>query len=435
MTELLKSCALSDGSNRILVLETNEELAESIGLALIRDVGLPMCLASSVEEAVAYIEDFPDNMVAALVGFEDAGAKSLLDCLTKFQVPAVVYGSDFTDDIRGKLSTLSIADVVTGEGDKLIAEVVSSVGRMVHNEEVTILVVDDSRSMRMALVRFLTNRHYRVVEAANGVEAMKLLNQRPDIKLVITDNEMPEMDGFSLVREIRKTYSKEDLAVIGISAKTNSMLSVKFITNGANDFLQKPFVKEELYCRVDHNVDMLQRIEIIRDLSYKDPLTRLCNRRYFFENAEEFLEQARENGQVVCAAMIDIDHFKQVNDTYGHDAGDVVLKSVATIIADHFPENAIVSRFGGEEFCVLSIHDSARGVAELFDDMRDAVEQAETEVDGLDLKVTLSVGLCTDRVDLGSMLKLADGRLYMAKESGRNKVVARTPGGLIRDRG
>jgi len=406
-----------------VVLEPDEALSEAMGLAIQAETGLTPCVATTEEEAVNFIDTFPNSIFAAIVDFGYSGAQGLLNTMTANGIPAIAYGDDFSDDVRKHLSTLSLAAVVTGEGDRLVKDVGRAVGRMTQNQSIAILVVDDSRSMRMALMRFLTTRRYKVVEAENGTDALKALANRSDIKLVITDNEMPGMDGFSLVREIRKSYSKDDLAVIGISAKTNSQLSVKFITNGANDFLHKPFVKEELYCRVDHNVDMLRRIAIIRDLSNKDPLTRLYNRRYFFEHCDNFLAKASAKGNTVVAAMIDIDHFKKFNDTYGHDVGDTVLTHVSHLIADAFSDDAIVARFGGEEFCILAAHSLGDDIFARYDKLRRSIDATRVKIEGQALKVTVSIGLCKARDEVLTMIKIADSRLYHAKESGRNRVV------------
>lgn len=414
---------MSDDSARIVVLEPNADLAEALALAIKDASGLLPCVASNAEEAVGFIGDNPDTIFAAVVDFGYEGAQDLLNTMTENGIPAIAYGTDYTDEIRKHISTLSIAAIVVDEGKSLIKRVSKAIRKMADNQDVGILVVDDSRSMRMALIRFLATRRYKLIEAENGIEALKLLASHPEIKLVITDNEMPQMDGFSLIREIRKSYSKDDLAVIGISAKTNSQLSVKFITNGANDFLNKPFLKEELFCRVDHNVDMLQRIALIRDLSNKDPLTRLYNRRYFFDHCDDFLATAADEDKITVAAMFDIDHFKQFNDTYGHDVGDIVLLHVSQLIADAFAENSIVSRFGGEEFCVLTAHEPNTDLFACYDKIRRKIDSTPVDVEGAPLKVSVSVGICKDREDVLTMIKIADGRLYNAKESGRNRVV------------
>ena len=436
---------MADGTSRIIVLESDRALGRTICTTIWAETGMRPCVAAKATEAAAFIHDYPDTVFAAAVGFEVRGASALFDKLTENNIPSIAYGRDFNDDIRKHVSTLTIADIVVAERDAVSGLVGQAVGRMVKNRNVTILVVDDSRSMRLALVRFLATRRYTILEASDGAQALAQLAKHPQIRLVITDNEMPHVDGFTLVKEIRKTHSKDDLAVIGISAKSNSLLSVRFINNGANDFLHKPFLKEELFCRVDHNVEMLERIEIIRDLSNKDPLTRLFNRRYFFENCDEFVTRAEEAGKVVVAAMLDIDHFKQVNDTYGHDVGDTVLKAVSARISDHFREGAIVSRFGGEEFCILAAHRQDDDIFARYDKLRRDIEGAPVKMNmavkmdmavknDMDVKkdmgtgdeaveVTISAGVCTRKDSVQAMIKEADAHLYEAKEGGRNRVV------------
>ncbi|MDC0336348.1 diguanylate cyclase [Pseudodesulfovibrio sp.] len=416
-------CPEPDGTSRIIVLEPDSLFAKVLAMAIWSQSGMKPCIASTVSEAATLMHDHPEMVFSAVVSLEAPGVEAMLDKLTQLSVPSIVYGTEFDEDTRKHLSTLSIADLVLGSRDNLPVSVGKALGRMARNRDVAILVADDSRSMRMALIRFLRTRRYTIIEATDGVEALEQLAKHPEIKLVITDNEMPNMDGFTLVKEIRKSHSMDDLAVIGISAKTNSQLSVKFINNGANDFLQKPFLKEELFCRVNHNVEMLDRIEIIRDLSNKDPLTKLYNRRYFFDHCEEFVIDAENAGKSVVVSMLDIDHFKRFNDTYGHDVGDDVIITVSRTIQDAFPDDAIVCRFGGEEFCVLAAHEAGEDIFARYDMLRRAIDGSPVAVDGESVVVTVSVGVCTEKDSVGAMIKVADTQLYAAKESGRNKVV------------
>ncbi len=416
------SCATAEGVRSIVILEPDVPFSKVLAMSIWAETSIPPCVVSSAAEAALYIQDHPEAVNIAVVGLDVDEAPLLLETLTQESIPCIAYGEDFDDESRKRLSTMSIADIVLGERSVLPGRVGHVVKRIVSNRDVDILVVDDSKSMRLALVRFLTTRCYNVFEASDGVDALGVLGKYPTIKLVITDNEMPNMDGFSLIKEIRKTHSKDDLAVIGISGKTNSLLSVKFINNGANDFLNKPFRKEELYCRVDHNVEMLDRIKLIRDLSNKDPMTRLYNRRYFFNHCDDFVEQAEAEDKTLITAMIDIDFFKKINDKYGHGVGDEVIIKVANLISEAFPEAAIVSRFGGEEFCVLSAHDAGDDLFARYDVLRRTIEATSIDVDGDSVVVTVSIGVTKEKAPIPLMIKKADELLYAAKESGRNRV-------------
>ena len=172
---------------------------------------------------------------------------------------------------------------------------------------------------------------------------------------------------------------------------------------------------------MNHTVEMLNRFEIIRDLSNKDPLTKLFNRRYFFDNCDDFLARAKDG--FVTVAMFDIDFFKRFNDTYGHDVGDDVLRKVSSLIGDTFGESGIVSRFGGEEFCILTTHEQGEDIFARYDRLRRTIEASSVDVDGELVTITVSCGVCPQKTDVQSMIKCADECLFTAKGSGRNKVV------------
>ncbi|WP_319470083.1 diguanylate cyclase [uncultured Pseudodesulfovibrio sp.] len=418
------SCPTRSCNGRhVLLLDSNESRGRAVAEAMAKRIDLPIFRASTRDEAIAFMEDHETDIFAAVICLKAPEAATVMERLSQLSIRAVVYASELSDEERLKYSTWNVADLILRDSFSIPLALSRTIEVLARNRNTTILVVDDSRSMRAALIRFLSLRCYCVVEALNGREALNILEARPEIQLVITDNEMPIMDGYLLIQEIRKRYTKEEIAVIGISAKTNALVSVKFINNGANDFLHKPFVKEELYCRVEHNVEMLNRIATIRDLSYRDPLTRLYNRRYFFENCDDFATQAEAEGKSVIVAMLDIDNFKQFNDTYGHDVGDKVLRTVSSIMESNFPDNAIVARLGGEEFCILAAHPADDDLFGRYDKTRRTVEHSTLRVNDEKLAVTVSIGICTRRAAVSEMLKKADANLYTAKESGRNQIV------------
>jgi len=149
--------------------------------------------------------------------------------------------------------------------------------------------------------------------------------------MVITYLEMPQMDGIELTNKIRRIYTREQLAVIGISGASNGIHSARFIKNGVDDFLRKPFCPEKFYCRITQNIESLNNIAKIQHVANTDYLTDLANRRSFFRSAELRVKEYINKKVPYCLAMIDIDFFKKVNDSYGHDVGDQVLKIVALI--------------------------------------------------------------------------------------------------------
>ncbi|MDF5058909.1 diguanylate cyclase, partial [Vibrio parahaemolyticus] len=173
--------------------------------------------------------------------------------------------------------------------------------------------------------------------------------QNPDITLVLTDHDMPVKDGITMVRELRRKWDKNQLAILGLSGSNSKTMTARFLKAGANDFLYKPFNQEEFFCRIHQLLDIKDATSELFKMANQDALTGLWNRRFLFE--QPHVENAQRN-----IAMLDIDFFKQVNDTYGHEGGDAVLVMIANILKIYFP-NDIVARLGGEEFCIQASGD------------------------------------------------------------------------------
>lgn len=419
----------------ILVVEDSKFFANILVRSITETLGFNVVLKSTYAEAVEAIDCCKDDYLVALLDLTlpDAPNGEIVEYATKKGVPCIIFTGGFDGDLRCRFLKWNVVDYILKDSTARLDMLLELLQRIRKNCSIKVLVVDDSRSMREAVGKLLRTHLYQVLEAESGSEALKQLQENPDIKLVVTDYNMPGMNGVELIQTIRESHSKNELAIVGMSAATDPLISVQLIKSGANDFVSKPFQVEEFHCRVGHSIEMLENIELIRDLSYKDPLTRLHNRRYFFENADKFIARAENNGRRTSVAMLDIDFFKKVNDTYGHDAGDAVLERVASLIQSAFPGGAITCRFGGEEFCILLAHDAKEDVLAKFDQFRQTVEAEETELDGTIIKVTISIGVCSEPDSIESMLKLADSRLYTAKELGRNRVAGRPPKANVRE--
>ena len=235
---------------------------------------------------------------------------------------------------------------------------------------------------------------------------------------------MPEMNGFELVAKIRKEYSSDELAIIGISGHGSGLLSAKFLKKGANDFICKPFLNEEFHCRINQNIEILEHIAAVREASNKDYLTGLWNRRQFFDLGKTLYENAKRGNLNITLAMIDIDHFKRINDSYGHAVGDAALKQVARLLAANLRDADIVSRYGGEEFCVMTTNMSKQEAKMAFERIRKRIENAKIHTKSCEMTLTVSIGVTTRILDtLDATISLADEFLYQAKQNGRNRVI------------
>ena len=296
--------------------------------------------------------------------------------------------------------------------------------RLTRNEDVKVLVVDDSISTRKHILSLLARHKYQTFEANDGQDALMMLENHPEISVILTDNEMPNMNGDELCTEIRRLYNSDEKAIIGISGADTSDLSTLFLKNGANDYLHKPFNNEEFYCRLSQNVDMLELIATIKRQANSDYLTKLPNRRYFFETTGQSLKKIEIKKDNAALAMLDIDHFKAINDTHGHDVGDQVLKGLAACFNKYFKEQ-LVARLGGEEFAVYFTNLDKQQALESLEGFRQFIEANSPKFSQAKIKFTLSIGFVYGPIyKIDELLKQADLKLYDAKNAGRNNIIS-----------
>jgi diguanylate cyclase (GGDEF)-like protein len=295
--------------------------------------------------------------------------------------------------------------------------------RLSKNRQYKVMVVDDSIVTRNEVKKILQEQMFQVFAAAHGEEALSYLSEHKDIRLILTDYHMPVIDGFELSKKVREIYSKTDLSIIAMTAVSEELISSRFLKIGANDFINKPFTKEELVCRVNNSIETLEYIEAISDMANTDFLTGVSNRRYFFKFVENFLQEVDPHKNPFAIAMLDIDDFKKINDTYGHDVGDIVIKKLAQILKENTKGSDLIARFGGEEFCLFLKDVSKEQAVEFFVKLRAKIAQSILDIDTKKIHFTVSIGVAfSDEENFEEMLNQADMALYGAKKNGKNRV-------------
>lgn len=410
-------------SQRLLIVEDSKPIAtviKQIAQSLKYEVVLATTLAQ-VEEILSGDTDF----FAATVDYAlpDASDGEAIACVLSHGIPSVVMTGKMDDGTRQKILAQPVIDYIPKENSQAFLYLKRVLHWQQTNSNNAILVVDDSSSARNHIVELLKRRNFTVHTANNGVQALEKLQQHKNIKMVITDLEMPEMDGITLTNEIRKKYSREQLAVIGISGAENGIHSARFIKNGADDFLRKPFCPEEFYCRITQNIESLNNIVQIQHAANTDYLTELSNRRAFFRNASQRITEYTKRKVPYCLAVLDIDYFKKVNDNYGHDAGDQVLKVLALYMRKHFG-GGLIARLGGEEFAVLLHGLDSDQLYNKLDDFRREISVSALPAGDTQISITISIGVVFDSKDgLSKQMNEADNALYLAKEHGRNQII------------
>ncbi|WP_182440196.1 diguanylate cyclase [Colwellia sp. RSH04] len=353
----------------------------------------------------------------------DAPNGEIINLLNRADVKMITLTGTFGERDKTSILPKGVIDYIVKDSINAYEYVVELVGRLYNNCHHKVLVVDDSAISCTMVANMLAMQNFEVLVAEDGVQALEVYKKKPDIHLIITDYHMPNMDGFSLTLNLRKNYTKEQLAIIGLSASGDTDLGSQFIKYGANDFLAKPIRYEELLCRVNQNISMLEYMEALRNAANRDFLTNLYNRRYFFSQGKDIYDNAVDNGTNLSVAMLDIDHFKQINDTYGHEAGDDLLIHFSQQLAEYF-ENDLIARIGGEEFVILFTDLADETVTNLLNDFRVKISEQVIQCDEAKVSMTVSIGFNSHKDQhLDAMLKKADENLYKAKQFGRNQVV------------
>ncbi len=301
----------------------------------------------------------------------------------------------------------------------------------------TVLLIDDDPAIRAAAREHLSEDGLftNFYEASNGLEGFKILaNRASELDLVLCDLEMPEFDGLKFLQMRATRADFAGVPVIFLTSRGEVSHRVKGLEMGANDYLTKPVAREELRLRARNQLQ-IRRLEIalrravaeLGRLSRTDALTGLPNRRHFVEALEREFQRAARYGSSLGLLIIDIDHFKRVNDTWGHLAGDKVLRDVAGILAYGLRQSDIAARFGGEEFAVLLPETDLEGATLVAERYRLDIAARQFTVESTSLQLTVSIGIAalprTKADDATEFLRRADATLYLAKEAGRNRVM------------
>jgi two-component system, cell cycle response regulator len=303
-----------------------------------------------------------------------------------------------------------------------------------------ILVVDDNPDNVEIIDARLSSRGFTVETATNGEEALARVEENPP-HLILLDVMMPVMDGYEVSRRIKGSDSLPFIPIILVTARDSTQDKVEGLDAGADDYLTKPINFPELEARVrsmlrikrlqDQLDEKNRELEVankkLRKLSITDGLTGLFNHRHVHELLHEEIERSKRTGDSIAVAMVDLDRFKKVNDTYGHPTGDVVLYETAEILRDTAREVDMVGRYGGEEFIAILPGTPEENAAQFAERVRQRVEEHVYRDDATEIRMTTSAGVAAYPSaavpDADALLKRADEALYRAKESGRNQVI------------
>jgi diguanylate cyclase (GGDEF)-like protein len=297
-----------------------------------------------------------------------------------------------------------------------------------------ILVVDDNPDNVDLLTQYLTGLGYEVVPAYDGDEAMLVVAREP-VDLILLDVMMPRISGFEVCRRLKAAEAGKFLPIVLVTVRDDTQSKLEGFAAGADDYITKPFDIEELSARVKGLLriktlqdELRQANERLAEMSVTDGLTGLFNHRYLVDQIQVEVNRAQRYHRPLAVIMLDVDHFKLVNDKHGHLFGDFVLRKLAEVFRRLVRAGDVVARYGGEEFAILVT--DTRGALTLAERIRQTVETTEFTFEGATAPVRVSAGVCQALAgaveDGNDLLRIADEALYEAKQAGRNRVAVKT---------
>lgn len=332
--------------NTVLVVENSNTQARIITEHIESITPFDTMVVNSMEELESRLEDNGEDVFIAVLNLNIKGAPDgeAVDYVLSRKIPCIVLTSTFDEEIRNRFIEKSVLDYFNKSSREDLEEMVDLIYRIHSNHEIKVVIAEDNSTARKIMQRLLERLNFTVLAGNDGAEALELIKANPDVQLLLTDYEMPNLDGFELVSEVRKTHSRDQLAILGVSAHDSGSITAKFLKRGANDFLKKPFEVEEFSWRVSNNLNELERISSIKDAYSRDPLTGFFNLSFFLEKGRDLFEEVKVQGHSPVVAAFNVDNFLEINGRYGWDGGFAAMKKASSLLDQHSLNWKIVAR-------------------------------------------------------------------------------------------
>lgn len=396
------------------------------GLETVHGIRVTHCNSlSALREA---FEQAPGSFSLAVLDLNlpDAPNCEALEFILANQVPAIVFTAAFNDHTREEILGRGVLDCVIKHQPESINLLIGAVDRALTNGKTTVLLADSDPMSRAELAGILRRQRIFVCEVASAADALLVLDSGEAIDLIVTDLDLADMAGATLLAEVQRRQGDGALPVIGLSDSGDRRVGARFLEAGGADFIQKPFLEAEFNGRIAQAAGVQKRLQTLQRQAASDYLTDLYNRRHFFLAGPRIVEQCLRRDEAAAIAVLDIDHFKRLNDTYGHEIGDIVLKHVAKRLSALVGDEHLLARLGGEEFGILFNGCDVRRAFSFCEMLRQELAKSRIVADDEELTITVSIGLATIEApeSFENYLHAADQFLYMAKHAGRNRVIS-----------
>jgi len=382
--------------------------------------------AASFQAAKEFINKEEIIHVAILdLNLPDANDGDMVDYAISNHIPSIVLTGLMNENMKQTILKKDIVDYVYKNNRNSIEYTINVIHRVLSNYDTHILILDDPNIKHQKETHIL-NKIKLDVEISQNIDNIleRCHNHSGKYSLVLIDDTIIDIDAIGLTIALRQQYKKDQLAIIILGQNKNSEDSCEFIKFGANDFIEKPYTEIELISRINANLDLLDSFKQAKNLANRDYLSGAYNRRFLFDSGTSIFKKAQRKKENIALAMIDIDNFKNINDTYGHDMGDLVIKNTVNLLNKTLRTSDLMVRFGGEEFCILLEYISLEDTISLFQRIIEKFEHNIVKVNNQSFSYTVSIGICYGMEEnLETLIKKSDDNLYLAKNNGKNQLV------------
>lgn len=409
----------------VLLVEDTRFYSIAIKNKLEELFGVKVTHCASLATVRSLLETSSDIYALAILDLcqPDAPNGETVELVLSHNIRTIVFSANSNDSRKAELLSRNISDYVSKSSIHAIDNLALAVERCLDQSQAQVLVIDPDDEC--AIPGLLREANYFPLVVRSLDDAAIQLDRSRNIEMVLVHADLAPANDSDVISMLQNRYGDSTLRVVGFSEVTGSDDVARFLGRGGDDFIHLPISSADLAGRLNHVMSIHKQIQALQRMASRDYLTDLLNRRYFFDRGPRMVEVCLRQDMPVSMAIMDIDHFKRLNDTYGHEVGDIVLKTLSKRLRAIVGEKQhLVARLGGEEFGILFSGLDIQQAYEFCDRIRTEIAKVRIIVDDEELSVTVSMGLAaiSGSENFDNYLNAADQYLYLAKHSGRNQV-------------
>lgn len=412
--------------NNILIVDDSKTILNGLKNTIESRLNITVHTAASMKECAEVLLKQKGKFTLALLdlGLPDAPNGEIVDFIKKFKIPSIVLTGTKLEEDNAIFKNSNLIDYIIKNGSYAIEYTVSVVNRFLLNANVEVLIIDDSKTFAAKMQALCMKYNLKTIVNYSAKEGLQTIKERPNIKLILLDYMMPEMDGLEFTKELRKSYKKDEIAIIALSGMSEKNIVASFLKFGANDFIYKDFSNEEFFARVNNNLEVLELFTSTQDKAKKDFLTGAFNKNYLLNIGQEICQSAKKKKSLIAIVLIDIDKFQTINESYGHEIGDEVIIVLSKLLLEKLNKDSIVARLNADQFCVLIKNRPYTEIHQIFTDLKEVAKEERIDIHNGNIEFTVSIGATVTASDnIEDMIDTADESLANAKHKGGDMII------------